>query len=343
MDLKLTDEQAQLCDIFRALLAKECNPSRVRETEQLGFDAGLWATFSEVGAIGVGVAEDMGGGGAGLLEQALVAEACGRALAPVPFVEAPVAARVLAHHAGGADPLRGALSDGRVLTFAPRPAVGGRAGLVPFGAVAELVVARDGDDLVVAEVEPQGRPPANLGSAAIGDVMLRAGRKDGSCVVLASGVDASRSFAVAQGEWRVLMAAALSGLASGALAIGVEYVKERHQFGRPIGSFQAVAHRLADVAAEVDGAGLLWREAAWAVDEGEPNAVELGHMAFLFAAEVAERSAAVSLHFHGGYGFMLEYDIQLYFRRAKAWPLGMGPRVAGYQRLADELLGPRGA
>jgi alkylation response protein AidB-like acyl-CoA dehydrogenase len=158
-------------------------------------------------------------------------------------------------------------------------------------------------------------------------------------LVLAAGEDADRHFAEALREWYSAMAAALTGLAARALAIAVEYVTERRQFGRPIGSFQVVGHRLADVATEVDGARLLWQEAACALDAQDPSATALAHMAFLFASEVAERTTNWSLHFHGGYGFMLEYDIQLFYRRAKAWPLAVGSRQGELQRFADGLFG----
>ncbi len=141
-------------------------------------------------------------------------------------------------------------------------------------------------------------------------------------------------------EWRVLMAGALVGLAGAALELGVEYAKQRQQFGVPIGSFQSIAHGLADVATAVDGAQLLVREAAWAADEAEADATALARMAFLFAARAAQQATAAALHVHGGYGFTLEYDIQLYHRRAKAWPLLLGDPRRGALNLADALFGP---
>ena len=118
----------------------------------------------------------------------------------------------------------------------------------------------------------------------------------------------------------MLTAAALAGLARAALDLGVAYVKERHQFGVPIGSFQTIQHRLADLHTAVDGARLLALEAADALDDArDPDGPALAAMALEFCGQVAEDAAAASLHFHGGYGFMLEYDVQLYVRRAKAW------------------------
>jgi len=139
-------------------------------------------------------------------------------------------------------------------------------------------------------------------------------------------------FERARDEWLALAANALAGIGSRSVEIGVEYVKERHAFGVPIGSFQAVAHGLADAAARVDGGGLLAREAAWAADEDPDRFPELAALACAFNAEAAREASYRSLHYHGGYGFMLEYDIQLYFRRAKAWPAQFAEPAILYAR-----------
>jgi alkylation response protein AidB-like acyl-CoA dehydrogenase len=115
-------------------------------------------------------------------------------------------------------------------------------------------------------------------------------------------------------------------------------VKERHAFGVPIGSFQAVAHGLADAATSVDGGGLLAREAAWAAAEEPDRAPELAALACAFNAEAAREASYRSLHYHGGYGFMLEFDIQLYFRRAKAWPALFAEPSALYARAEGHRL-----
>jgi alkylation response protein AidB-like acyl-CoA dehydrogenase len=208
---------------------------------------------------------------------------------------------------------------------------------VPGGAVATIVVGLDGDELVAVEAEPAGRLVGHdLGRTALADRSLRIGAR----TVLASGDDAKALHARAVDEWRSLTAGALVGLAGAALELGVEYAKQREQFGVPIGSFQALAHRLADVATGVEGAQLLAREAAWAADEGARDAVALARMAFLFAARAAQDTSAAALHVHGGYGFTLEYDVQLYLRRAKAWPLALGDPRRGALHLADALFGP---
>jgi alkylation response protein AidB-like acyl-CoA dehydrogenase len=131
------------------------------------------------------------------------------------------------------------------------------------------------------------------------------------------------------------------GVGARALELGVDYVKDRYAWGVPIGSFQAISHRLADSAAALDGARLLAYEAAWAdAPEGDPTRFgELAAMAFGFAYESARDATYRSLHFHGGYGFMMEYDVQLYYRRARAWANVFGEAPVAYRRVADKRYG----
>jgi alkylation response protein AidB-like acyl-CoA dehydrogenase len=278
------------------------------------------------------VPEDKGGWGASLLDLALVAEQHGRAVAPAPLIEAQVAARLLARLTGDAatGALTSALTGDALVTIAVRPARGGIAALVPGAAVAQQAVVLDGDRLLLVDVPADIRLVDNTGSLPLADLDVPS-----DAIVLASGTDAVDAYAVALDEWRVLTAAALAGIAARALEIGVAYAKERQAFGQPIGAFQGVAHRLADRAAEVDGAELLAREAAWAAAEEPGRAAELAAMAFGFAAETARDTTYHALHFHGGYGFMLEYDIQLYFRRARAWAAVLAEPSASYRRVAD--------
>jgi alkylation response protein AidB-like acyl-CoA dehydrogenase len=164
-----------------------------------------------------------------------------------------------------------------------------------------------------------------------------------SATDLASGPEATAAFDQAVNEWMILMAGALVGLATRSLEIGVEYVKERKAFGVPIGSFQAVSHGLADAATALDGATLLAREAAWSADVEPGRTPELGPLAFGFCTETAREASYRSLHYHGGYGFMLEYDIQLYFRRARGWPAQFAEPDVAYAMAAARRLAARGA
>jgi alkylation response protein AidB-like acyl-CoA dehydrogenase len=337
VDLGLTDEQEQLVASFAALLGKASSPEQVRAAEPLGFDLALWRTLSETGAVVMGVAEAHGGWGASLLELALVAEQLGRAAAPAPVIEAQVAARLLA--AVGSEPALAALDDavqGRgLVTIAVHPARGGTARLVPGGAVGDSVVVLDGDRVVLATLtDDRRRPVANLASAPLADVDLG---EEG--IELAAGPAAVACFEAALDEWLVLTAAAVVGLGGAALDLGCAYASERRAFGKVIGTFQGVAHPLADDATNLDGARLLVQKAAWAQDTGDHRGRELAGMAFAFASHAAEAATYDALHVHGGYGFMLEYDVQLHFRRARGWPRVWGDADAGYRRAAQARYG----
>ncbi|MHB1709984.1 MAG: acyl-CoA dehydrogenase family protein [Acidimicrobiales bacterium] len=336
MDLTLSAEQQQLIDAFTALYANESSTERVRRAEPLGHDPVLWGHLQRMGVLQMAVDEPSGGWGATLLDLALVAEQHGRALGSSPMLEAQVATRLLARIGGAAaeEALDRALTSPHVTTVALHPPVDGVLAMVPSGAVADEVVFVDEDRLLCMEVATNRHVVANLGSMPVADL-------DVGCeamVELAAGPSVRPAFEQALDEWMVLMANALVGIGSRSIEIGVEYVKERHAFGVPIGSFQAVAHGLADATTAVDGGMLLAREAAWAADAHPARVPELAPLACGFCAESARDASYRSLHYHGGYGFMLEYDIQLYFRRAKAWPALFAEPAALYARAAGYRL-----
>jgi alkylation response protein AidB-like acyl-CoA dehydrogenase len=330
LDLTLTADQAALVDAFGAFLAKESPPEVVRAAEPLGHDPALWAKAVAMGVTTLGTPEAAGGDGGSMLDLALVAELVGRHLAPIPYVEAAVTARLLARCSASAWLERA--HSGMAVALALRPPRDGVARLVPGGAVAGAVIAVDGHSLVLV---PGGSEAlANVAASPLADRAIGPGAE-----VLASGPSALALHQTAVMEWRVLTAAALSGLASKASEIGVAYAKQREQFGKPIAAFQSIAHRLADDATDTQGLQLLARKAAWAVDEEPASAGRLASMAYLWGGEVANRVTGNSLHFHGGYGFMLEYDIQLYFRRAKLWSVIGGDPRHGYAELGRTLFG----
>lgn len=333
MDLHLTDEQREIVDLFTTVAERAGSLATLRDHETLGFAPALWDQLVVVGAPGMGLPADAGGGGSSLLDLSLAAEALGAHLAPVPFVEHAVAARLLAR----SDSLDASVVEGTAIaTVALRPALADHiARLVPAGAVASWVVGLDDDQLVAMHDGAPDVAIPNLASAPLADRSLaRSGRR-----ILARGEEAEAAHAQGLDEWRALTAGALVGLGRAALDIGRSYVSERQQFGVPIGSFQAIQHTLADLAVALDGAQLLARKAAWALDAGRDHGATLAAYAFLFAAEQAQRTTERVLHYHGGYGFMQEYDIQLFYRRAKAWPLVLGPPSREYARLAARRYG----
>ncbi|MFD9283534.1 acyl-CoA dehydrogenase family protein [Streptomyces mirabilis] len=352
MDLDFTDDQTALRDTLRTFFEKESSTAAVRAAEPLGFDAALWRKVVDLGLAAIAVPEHLGGGGAGFVELAIAAECLGRSVAPVPLIEAAVANDLIASLSDAGSSSSGerdarlesltarAVAGELLATLALRPATGDLARLVPAGAVADLVAVLRGDELLLLR-QPDRGPAApggavhNLGALPLADCPIDTEHT----LVLARGPAAVRAYRRALSRWELLTGAALFGLGSKALDIGVDYVMQRKAFGVLIGTFQTIQHRLADNAIALDGARLLAYEAAWAQDENLPTADTSATMAFLFAAETAFKTASEVLHFHGGYGYTLEYDIQLYFRRAKAWSLVAGDSRAAYAQLAHRVFG----
>jgi len=350
MDLNPTPEQTQVVDAFRRLLEAKSTPAQVRAAEKTGFDAALWREAVDMGIPFMGVPESGGGSGLGLLDIALLAEVYGEFIAPIPFIEANVAGRLLAR-AGqpGRALLEAVTGKGIVATVALADTKApGKQRPIPAGAVAEVVIMLEGDKLLAVQGAAPGVALNNMGS---GPLAFRSRDERGAATtVLAEGAKARELHGRALDEWRTLTAAALEGLGRKAIAIGVDYAKNRKAFGAVIGSYQGVAHPLADSATDLDGAQLLARSAAAAADEEDQGGPKgnggrfstLASMALAFCAERAQRAAHVGLHVHGGYGFTLEYDIQLYVRRAKAWPLALDDPRKEYQRIAGMLFNQPG-
>jgi alkylation response protein AidB-like acyl-CoA dehydrogenase len=136
----------------------------------------------------------------------------------------------------------------------------------------------------------------------------------------------------------VLAAAQAIGGAQAALDLTVQYAKDRVQFDKPLGAFQALAHYMADAKTAVDGATVLVYEAAWAGSERRPDAAKLAAMAKLFACQTYRDTTAMAQQIHGGIGFTLEADVQLYFRRAKALQLSWGDQRYCEERVAAAVL-----
>jgi alkylation response protein AidB-like acyl-CoA dehydrogenase len=319
MNLALDDDQIAVRDLFATFFERESPIAVVRETEALGFAPDLWTRLAETGAPDMALAE----GGAGLCDMTLVIEEAGRHLAPVPLVEHVVATRLL-------ESVGVSVESDEPVTLGLRPA-SGVATMVPAGAVAGHVVVLDVDgQLVLISSPPPGRAEPNYAGLPLADRAIAG-------AVVAQDGRAVHGRAV--DEWRVLMASMLVGLADAALKLGVNYVKERHQFGVPIGTFQAIQHGLAELPGQISGARLLASRTAWRADAGLP----IDHdapMALLFAAELARLVTTRVLHFLGGYGAMVEYDAQLHYRRAKGWPAQLDDPAREVNRLAALLYGP---
>jgi alkylation response protein AidB-like acyl-CoA dehydrogenase len=331
VDLDLSADQEATRDLLRHLFAKEVDGSVVRAAEALGHSPSVWDALAGAGIPGMGVPTELGGGGADLTVLVVAAFEAGRSMAPVPIVEHLVATRAIAAGAPAHPRLPALVAGSAIAAWAPPGCT-----LVPGGAVADVVVGIDGPSLVAVENPP---PAAAVPSHASAPLARRS----------LAGADRTVLGPAAAGagtadEWRVLTAAALAGLAERALEVAVAYVKERYQFGVPIGSFQALQHGLADLPGMVDGAALLAHEAAWALTTGTrtvtgASPAEVASMAFLFAGDVARRVTARCVQYHGGYGVAEEYDAQLLYRRARGWALVAGDPGDELDRLASLLLG----
>ncbi|MDG2304267.1 MAG: acyl-CoA dehydrogenase [Candidatus Binatia bacterium] len=333
MKLALTDEQELLRDTFSDLFASESSPERVRRAEESGFDEDLWRKLAETGAFGIRVPEAAGGIGLGLLEATILMYEAGRRLATGPLTESTVAARLLAD-LGESSLLPEVLVGESVVSLSLRPFDVGQDLTVPGGSTAAAIVARHGDDVVLIQRPATVHPVRNLGNPGLA---RWSGIGASEVDVLGRGRAACDAFGAAAEEWKLLTASYLTGLAREALRIAAAYATERIQFDRPIGAFQAVAHPLADAVTDVEAAHLLAHEAIWAISGGRPEAAALVSMTSAWAALAATRAVRRSLHTHGGYGLSLEYDVQLYFRRAKAVALMDGDPRDELVRVTDRL------
>jgi alkylation response protein AidB-like acyl-CoA dehydrogenase len=265
----------------------------------------------------------------------VVAEQCGRCLAPIPYIETVVSARLAV--AAGADALVGeVLAHNMLTTFAPTPSEGGRA-LVPAGALAGGVIGLVRDELVLAVRKSTQPPVENLGDSPLAWWSLDEDLDDRT--VLATGDRARTLMATARREWKLATASLLLGLASGALEDAVQYAKSREAFGVPVGYFQSVSHPLVDVAIAIDGLSSLVRKAAWFHQEEPEHRRDLIDMAMVHATETANFAATAAVHTLGGVGFTVEADAHLYFTRAKGWSLLAGTVGEGLSEIADALYG----
>ena len=312
MQLKLNDSQTMLQDTVSRFFADEVTPARLREADDTGFDQALWDQLVALGIVGMRAVapED---GGMTLFDAALVAEQAGRHVAPVPLIEGIVATGLL-HRSGAPGSLLTEVDGGAVATLALAPIKSGEAQLVSGAGPARVVVALDGDDLV-ALVGIAATPSANVGGLAAAWVDLAAA--GGERHVLASGDEARRLHQAAVEEWRVLNAIYLAGLGRRGLELAAAYSGERMAYGVAIGTFQGIAHPMADAVTNMEGALLLGWRAIASIEAGDERAGARCAMAAWWASHSVDQAVKHALRTFGGYGLSLEYDIQFYFRRAK--------------------------
>lgn len=310
MRFALSEEQAELAGTVRGLLAKRADSAAVRaaSVSPAGHDEELWATLCEqIGVAALAVPEAYDGVGAGFFETAVVLEELGRSLAPSPLPATTVATQALL--AGGTEAARARLlpriAAGEVATVALDD------GPVLDGDRAAIVLAVRGGDLV----EVTGASATWVESM---DQSIRLARLDLSGAELAVVGDGAAAAARAEQVAAAVAAALAVGLCDRALRMTVDYSRERVQFGRPIGSFQALKHRMAEVFARTELARSASWAASYALAEGTPDADFLVRAAASCALETAALAAAECVQLHGGIAITWEHDAHLVLKRAHA-------------------------
>ncbi len=336
MNFQLSDQQVLLREQFGKLFRQESTPARIRAAEPAGFDSALWTELVAFGAPAMRVPETLGGGGIGLLDAVVVMEEAGRHLLSAPLAEVLVAAGLLAALGGDAafSWLARIVEDGAVVTILPYDAEQD-AMPVPAAAVSDALLWLDRDAVRLTPLAPPTAPASYHGSLPFAEVAPD--RLDG--IVLARGESAVQAFQAAIEEWKLLTGALLVGSADAALLLAATYAGERSAFGKPIGSFQGVAHPLADSITEIDGARLLLWRAVWEIARGRRDAAATVSLAAWFAGRAANRAVTRAMRTFGGYGMTMEYDIQLHFRRTRGWMLAGGDPAEELRRAGERLFG----
>jgi len=375
VDLGLSEEQEMLKNFARDFLEKECPEQYVREMEEdeRGYRPEIWAKMAEQGWQGLIIPEAYGGAGLSFLDLIVLLEEFGRALVPGPFISTVVLGAIPILEAGSeaqkqeylpriasgelimtlafTEPSARFDADG-VATTARRDGdsfvLDGTKLFVPDANVANLilVVARQpgssgeqGISLFLVDAHSTGVSIEVLKTIASDkqcEVRLDGVRVPEANVLGADGTGWATMKSVIQ-KATVAECAYLVGLAQMDFEISVNYAKERVQFGRQIGSFQAIQHKAADMVTDVDGARFIMYRAAWSVTEGEPDADMQVHMAKAWCSDATRRVVAHGQQIHGGIGFTKDYKIQLFFRRQKRSELMWGDGDYHREKVADAM------
>lgn len=372
MDFDLSKPQKLLKESARALLARECGPGRVRELmeTETAHDDGLWQALAEQGWTGLVVPESEGGLGLGLVEMAAVAEEMGRACLPGAFLSTLTAA-ALVERAGDAEQrakylgpiaageLKATIAlleesaswePGAVRLAASRDGGGdftlaGRKLFVPDAGVADLIVcvARDGDSLALL---PVGRgaeglnvtpTPSMDATRKLYEVAFDGVRVNARDALGADG-DAAGALRGALDVATAVLCAEMVGGMQWVLDASVEYAKTRQQFGRPVGSFQAVQHMCADMLLLTESARSAAYYAAWALTERDPKSSLAVSMAKAYCSDAYREVSNRGVQVHGGIGFTWEHDLQLYYKRGKSSETLFGDATYHRERVARHVV-----
>jgi alkylation response protein AidB-like acyl-CoA dehydrogenase len=339
MNFGFDDEQQEIRNTAREFLASRFKPEKVRELAESGsYEDGLWKEMCELGWPGIAIDEEHGGQGLGTVELAILCEEIGYACAPVPFLSNAIGGLIVS--GAGSDEHRerwlGGIASGeaRAGVQATAPSQGEALTIDAEGAA--VLVLADGDGAKLVEPGDATIEPADLIDQTRRYSHVSADGGDS----LPGEVEPTIDRAL------VAVAAELVGVAQRAMEMAVAYAKEREQFGRPIGAYQAVSHQCARMLYDTEEARSLTYYAAWTAD-AEPESLPLAaSMAKARASDAAWHVAASALQVHGGIGFTWEHDLQFWLKRARAGGELFGParmhreRVAALSGLGEPAAAP---
>lgn len=327
MDFAFTDEQAMIAETAKQFFAETATSEMTRQAMASdGLDHSTWQSFcQELGLSGLLIAEEFGGSGLGMVEFANIAEAAGAQVAAIPLLGQTMVGQAIT--AGGSDNQKSCwlpkLASGEIIATAGGSAdltskdnaLSGTINFIPHGNVADIFIVSDEKTAWIVEANADGfsvQTPTTMDQtrplATLTLDNVKADPLADSTAALAAGK---------AGGWVCLAAEALGG-AQACLDRTVAYSKERVQFGRAIGSFQAYKHRAADMMIEIEQARSAVYWAACAVDEGSDDASLALHAAKSFCADAYFKCAGDMIQLHGGIGFTWEHDAHLFFKRARS-------------------------
>lgn len=340
MDFTFTEDQLLFQESVRDFLVNEVTPERIRacwETDS-GRDPALWSQLAELGLTGITVPEEHGGLGMSELDFVLLAQECGYVALPEPLVHAALVAVPMLKDIGGelAAQWLPKIAAGECIAV-----VGMAQNLVVEDAhIADLLLLQQGDTLVAAtadQVTLQHNPSVDP-SRKLFTVEVLPG-----AVTAAAGAQAATLVASALNRGALGCAAQALGLAQRMIDLSVQYTSERQQFGKPIGSFQAIKHQMANVAVQLEYAKAPTHRAAYAISVGQEGAAQAVSHAKLVACEAANLAAKNSHQAHGAMGYTWEMDLHIFMK--KAWALANTWGDAGFHktRVADRIFAPGAA
>ena len=369
MNFDFSDEQKQMRDEARKFLSEQCPPKAVREVldGKAPYDKALWKGLAEMGFLGVAIPEQFGGAGAGHLELCVIAEEMGRALAPVPFsstvylvaeailiagsdaqkqkwlpkIASGDAIGTLALFEGKGNPSPNAIkvtANGGVLNGVKKP--------VADGAIADfaVVAARTGSSgresdisLFIVDLKAGGVEVKSLTNIDLTRGQAEITFKDAKAEPLGAAGEGWSVITQVLDRAAVLTAFEQVGGADRALEMGRDYALDRIAFGRPIGSFQAVKHMLADMYVSATLARSNCYYGAWALSTNAGELPEAAAAARISATQAFQHCAKNNIQVHGGMGFTWEFDCHMYYRRANAVALGLGSLSYWEDALIDRM------